>query len=304
MKYFIALIILSFGLISCSGDKLSDAYGNFEADEVIVGSEGQGKILSFNVKEGEQIQAGTIVGYIDTMQLSLKKQQLIASINAVAAQTLDVQSQLNIYREQKNNILREQRRVEHMLKDEAATQKELDNINGNIEVVDREIEAARKKLETNNRGILSQIEPIERQIDQVNDQINKSLIMNPVSGTVLTKYSEEMELAGYGTPLYKIAGLDEITLKVYVSGDQLSHIKIGQEVEVLIDDTKKENRALKGTIKWIASEAEFTPKIVQTKDERVDMVYAVKVLVQNDGYLKIGMPGEINFIGTSTAEGE
>lgn len=304
MKYFIALIILSFGLISCSGDKLSDAYGNFEADEVIVGSEGQGKILSFNVKEGEQIQAGTIVGYIDTMQLSLKKQQLIASINAVAAQTLDVQSQLNIYREQKNNILREQRRVEHMLKDEAATQKELDNINGNIEVVDREIEAARNKLETNNRGILSQIEPIERQIDQVNDQINKSLIMNPVSGTVLTKYSEEMELAGYGTPLYKIAGLDEITLKVYVSGDQLSHIKIGQEVEVLIDDTKKENRALKGTIKWIASEAEFTPKIVQTKDERVDMVYAVKVLVQNDGYLKIGMPGEINFIGTSTAEGE
>ncbi|MEP2238139.1 MAG: HlyD family efflux transporter periplasmic adaptor subunit [Maribacter sp.] len=302
MKYFIAVIILSFGLIGCSGEKLSDAYGNFEADEVIVGSEGQGKILSFNVKEGEQIPAGTIVGYIDTMQLSLKKQQLIASINAVSAQTLDVQSQLNIYREQKKNILREQRRVEHMLKDEAATQKELDNINGNIEVVDREIEAARKKLETNNRGILSQIEPIERQIDQINDQINKSLIMNPISGTVLTKYSEEMELAGYGTPLYKIAGLDEITLKVYVSGDQLSHIKIGQEVEVLIDDTKKENRALKGTIKWIASEAEFTPKIVQTKDERVDMVYAVKILVQNDGYLKIGMPGEINFTSYTSVE--
>lgn len=178
--------------------------------------------------------------------------------------------------------------------------KQRDDITGEAEVVEKKIIAAKRQLEIANRAIISQIAPLKEQVKSINDRIAKSMLVNPLQGEVLTKFMEENEVVGFGRPLYSIANLDEMILRVYVSGIQLPHIRLGQEVEVLIDETEKDNRALSGRISWISSRAEFTPKIIQTKDERTSLVYAVKILVKNDGSLKIGMPGEVNFKSTST----
>lgn len=296
MKYYRALFILMAGLWACGNNEdLADAYGNFESDEVLVSAETSGKLLMLNVEEGAQLKASDPVGLVDTAQLFLKKEQLKAGINAIISKVQPVQSQINVLTEKKRNILREKQRVERLLADSAATTQQFDEISGQLELVEREIAATRDKLESANRGILAEIKGLEIQIDQINLQLDKSVITNPIEGTVLQKFSEAGEITGFGKPLYKIAPLKQLYLRAYVSGSQLPSVKIGQEVNVGIDNGMGDIRTMPGVVTWISSKAEFTPKVVQTREERVSLVYAIKVKVENDGSLKIGMPGEVNW---------
>jgi HlyD family secretion protein len=291
-KANILLLILFLIISSCSNDDdKSDAYGNFEAIEIIVSAEATGKLLEFNVEEGQTIDEGEIIGYIDTVQLHLKKLQLEQQKKAVKTKSNNVFSQVSVLQQEKKNAFIEKERTEKLLKDEAAPKKQLDDINARINVINKQITS----VKTQNSTIFQEMKTIDTQIDQIGDQINKSEIKNPVKGTVLTKFTEPSEVVSYGKPLYKIANLKVMELRVYVSGDQLTSIKLGQKVKVLIDKNKEDNIFLEGTISWISSKAEFTPKTIQTNEERVNLVYAVKVRVVNDGILKIGMPGEILF---------
>jgi HlyD family secretion protein len=274
----------------------ADAYGNFEADELIVSAEGNGRILQLDVEEGQRLKAGTLVGLIDTVALQLKKQQLLASIQAIGGKTQDATPQIEVLKDQKANLLREEKRVKALLEDKAATPKQLDDIQGQIEVIEEQMAATKAQIATLNRGILGEIDPVKAQIKVIEDQIKRCYITNPVDGTVLSKLTEAHEFTAMGKPLYKIANLDDLILRAYVSGDQLPYLNIGQEVDVFIDADETTNQQLSGTVTWIANQAEFTPKIVQTKQERVNLVYAVKIKVANDGRLKIGMPAEILFM--------
>lgn len=291
-KIFLSLALLSLSFSSCSNDKnKSDAYGNFEAVETIVSAEASGKLQIFKVEEGQTIEADMEVGQIDTSQLYLKKIQLDEQKNTVKTKFKNVFSQVSVLQQQKKNALIERDRMEKLIKDEAGTRKQLDDINGNINVIDKQINS----VQATNGTTFAEIKTLDAQIEQIADQINKSSIINPVKGTVLSKFAEQSEIVSYGKPLYKIADLTVIELRVYVSGDQLSGVKIGQIVKVLIDSGRKEFKEYEGTVSWISSKAEFTPKIIQTKEERVNLVYAVKIKVKNDGSLKIGMPGEVIF---------
>ena len=293
MKNLLILISLSVILLSgCSNDKQkSDAYGNFEATETIVSSESSGKLYELNVEEGQILEANKIVGYIDTSQLYLKKLQLAQQKNTTRTKFKNVSSQISVLQEQKRVAIRERDRVERLLKDNAATGKQLDDINGNIDVINKQISS----IDIQNTTTNEELKGLDVQIQQVIDQLQKSNITNPVKGTVILKFAEQGEIVSFGKPLYKIADISIMELRVYVSGSQLPEIKLGQKVKVLIDDGKANYKTLEGEISWISSKAEFTPKIIQTKEERVNLVYAVKVRVNNDGSLKIGMPGEIMF---------
>ncbi len=286
------LIILTVLIASCSSriDK-SDAYGNFEATAIIVSSESNGKILELNIDEGQIIKANQIVGIIDTIDLSLKKQQLADQKRAVASRLVSISSQIEVQQQQKKNLLVNRDRIKKLFEDGAATQKQMDDMNGSIDLVNKQIIS----INTQKQGINDEIQAIGKQIAQVEEAIKKCYIINPVNGTILTKYAEQDEVTMFGKPIYKIANLDEMKLKVYISGSQLPQIKLGQRVEVLIDKDATTHTKLNGTICWISQTAEFTPKIIQTKKERVNLVYAVKVRVKNNGTLKIGMPGEVNF---------
>ena len=274
---------------------VSDAYGKFEAREVIVSSEANGKLIVFNAGEGQTLQSGALVGLVDTTLLHLQREQLKARIRALGGKTQDIEPQVEVLQEQKQNLLREERRLKSLVAEKAATTKQLDDLQGQLEIIDREISALRAQNKTVNKGILSEISPIEAQIDVVEEQIRRCYLYNPVSGTVLLQLAEQHEMTAAGKPLYTIAPLEQLELRAYVSGAQLPQVKIGQEVTVLIDEDAVQNRQLKGQVSWIAEEAEFTPKTVQTKEERVNLVYAFKVKVENDGALKIGMPGEVVF---------
>jgi len=292
MKRILFITLLSAGLFACSNiEERSDAFGNFEADPVIVSSESSGKILELNIEKGQKIEQGMLTALIDTVQIDLKLKQIAAQKDAVVARRQSIQSQIGVFDEQIKNLRINEKRVENMLKDNAATQKQLDDITGQIGVLERQIESTRTQYTSVNK----ELEVLDTQVAEARDVLTRCLVTAPASGTVLETYVEQGELASPGKPLFKMANLDELTLKVYVSGTQLSRVKIGQEVNVLIDKTATENQTLKGKVDWISSEAEFTPKIIQTKEERVKLVYAVKVLVKNDGTLKIGMPGEINW---------
>lgn len=294
-KYLLYIITLLPVLHGCMGNgEKADAYGNFEAVEVIISSEANGKLLSFQLEEGDKLETGQVVGYVDTMQLYLNRKQLQASIKAIKSKTQNVQVQIDVLQKQRINLLREKKRVENLLADSAATTKQYDDIVGQLDVVEKQIVATTSRLNTSNRGLLGEISPLKVKIEQIEDQIRKSVIINPDGGTVLTKFAYENEVTAFGKPLYKIADLKNITLRAYVSGNQLADLKIGQNVKVKIDqqDGMKE---LSGQVTWISSTAEFTPKVIQTKEERVNLVYAFKVLVKNNGELKIGMPGELFF---------
>jgi len=293
MKNILILISLSVILLSgCSNDKQkSDAYGNFEATETIVSSESSGKLYELNVEEGQIIDANKIVGYIDTSQLYLKKLQLAQQKNTTRTKFKNVSSQISVLQEQKRVAIRERDRVERLIKDNAATGKQLDDLNGSIDVINKQISS----IDIQNSTTNEELKGLDVQIQQVVDQLQKSNITNPVKGTVILKFAEQGEIVSFGKPLYKIADISIMELRVYVSGSQLPEIKLGQKVKVLIDDGKANYKTLEGEISWISSKAEFTPKIIQTKEERVNLVYAVKVKVVNDGSLKIGMPGEIVF---------
>jgi HlyD family secretion protein len=288
MKKIITLLLLT-SLISCNknNDK-ADGYGNFEATEVTISAEANGKIEYLKLEEGDILEPNIQVGLIDTTQLHFNKQQLIASKSTVYSKSANVLSQIKVLQEQLKTTLIEKKRIQNMFAENAATKRQVDEIDGKVSVIQEQI----KSVQTQNAPIVNEVKSIDVQIEKINDQIQKSKIVNPLKGTVLAKYSEPNEVTAFGKPLYKIADISEMTLRVYISETQLSQIKVGQNVSVKID-AEKEMKSFPGTISWIASSAEFTPKVVQTKEERVNLVYAVKVNVKNDGSLKIGMPAEM-----------
>ncbi len=288
----ILVLMVLAGFSSCSKrNNLSDAYGNFEAVQVTVSAESAGRIHYLNADEGMDIDSGKVVALIDTTDLFLKKLQLQTQKSAISVKRGSIESQIEVQQQQKANLTIEKNRVTRLIADKAATQKQLDDINGALDLVDRQVAS----IQTQYAGITEEIAVVERQIAQVSESIRKCYIRNPVRGTVLNKFAEAGEIAAPGRVLYKIADLSVMELKVYVSGDQLPAVKIGQHVEVLIDADKKSNRKLSGEVSWISPKAEFTPKIIQTKEERVNLVYGVKIKVPNDGSLKIAMPAEVNF---------
>ncbi len=288
----IITVVVSVSLFSCNnnGDE-SDAYGNFESDEVIVSAQMQGELKQLKIEEGQEVKADQMVGLIDTATLSVKKDQLEAKKEATAARLTNIEAQLEVQQEQIETFETEEQRIKKLLKDGAATQQQYDNIAGKLRVARKQL----KSIRTQKNSVYREMNVIDAQVREVEENMNKCLVKNPVKGTVLEKYLEKGEVALPGKAIYKIADLSTMYLRVYVSGAQLPNIKIGQKVEVLIDKDEVSNQKLNGEITWISSQAEFTPKIIQTKEERVDMVYAVKVKVQNDGRIKIGMPGEVNF---------
>ena len=288
----IGLMAVSYIFSSCSKkNNLSDAYGNFEAVQVTVSAESAGRIHFLDVEEGSQPDSGAIVALVDTADLYLKKLQLQSQKKAIAVRKTSIESQIAVQQQQKQNLLVEKNRVSRLIADKAATPKQLDDINGSIDLIDKQVE----NINTQNAGIAEEMEIVDRQIAQVNESIRKCFIRNPVKGTVLNKFAEAGEVTAPGRALYKIADLSIMELKVYISGTQLPAVKQGQPVEVLIDNDRNTNRKLSGVVSWISPKAEFTPKIIQTKEERVNLVYGVKIRVPNDGSLKIAMPAEVNF---------
>ena len=289
-------IAATLTLASCkTGKDDFDASGAFETEETIISAEASGTLKQFDVTEGQQLKAGQSIGYIDTVQLYLKKKQLEAQIGATLSMKPDIPAQVASLQEQLKAAEKEQQRITSLLKADAATQKQLDDINAQIDVIRKQIDAQHSSLSISSQSITQETLPLQVQIEQLNDQLSKCHIINPVNGTVLAKYTEANEIAATGKPLYKIADLSTLTLRAYISGDQLPKVKLDQKVKVLTDDGKGGYRETEGTISWISDKAEFTPKTIQTKDERADLVYAVKILVKNDGSLKIGMYAEVKF---------
>lgn len=288
MKKIITILILTI-LYSCNKTSdTADGYGNFEATEVTISAEANGKIDFLKLEEGDILEPQSQVGLIDTTQLYFNKEQLIAARKTVNSKSSNVLSQKRVLQEQLKTTMIEKNRIQNMFAENAATKRQVDEINGKVNIINEQI----KSVGTQNAPIIDEVKGIDVQIAKINDQIAKSKIINPIKGTVLAKYAESNEVTTFGKPLYKIADISDMTLRVYVSENQLPKIKIGQKVSVKIDSDKDMN-SFQGTISWIAESAEFTPKIIQTKEERVNLVYAVKVKVKNDGTLKIGMPAEM-----------
>jgi len=288
------LVILVIGLSflgGCAGDQTSDAYGQFEATETTVSAETGGKLLQFTPEEGMELGKDIQVGLIDTVRLALAKKELRARLGSVQSKITHINAQVAVLEERLSTAESDLKRIRGLIEDGAATPQKLDDAQGNVSALQKEIEA----LRTQKLSVRAEIDAIYAQIEQLNEQIRDARIINPVSGTVLTTFVEPYEYVRQGQPLYQVANLDTLELRVYVSGAQLPHIALGQGVQVLVDKNEDENQEFNGRISWIASEAEFTPKMIQTKEERVTQVYAVKVRVPNrEGILKIGMPGEMN----------
>lgn len=309
MKKSIVLIFITI-IISCTkSNQQFDAQGSFEADEVLVSSELTGKITMFKVQEGDTLNSGVLVGLIDAINIQLQKDQINATINSLNKKLSNVEPQIKLLEEQlkvqqtqHHNLLHEKKRIESLVKQDAATGKQLDEINYQIEVLLKQMKVTEQQkfvqqniVNTQNRSILSEADPLKKRDEQLADQIKKSQIFNPIKGTVLTTYVHENEMTAAGKALYKIADLSVINLRAYITGEQLSQIKLGQPVTVFTDKGRDEYNQYKGSIVWISDKAEFTPKTIQTKDERANLVYAIKVKVKNDGLLKIGMYAEIKF---------
>ena len=292
----IVLFLLTTLLFSCSnGNGDFDATGTFESEEVIVSTEAMGKLLEFDVEEGMVLKKDQIVGLVDTTQLYLKMKQLESTIKSVLSRQPDIPTQLAAIQEQIETAEREKKRIENLVKSDAATTKQLDDINSQLDVLNKQYDATKSSLTITKQGMRSETLPLIAQVEQIQDQINKSIIKNPIDGTVLTRYAKQYEMTSGGKALYKIADLSEMILRAYINGDQLGQVKLDQEVKVYVDKGDGEQKELEGEIYWVSSKAEFTPKTIQTKDERANLVYAIKIRVKNDGYLKIGMYGEVKF---------
>lgn len=287
---FVAVALLAVGCNT--GNERADAYGNFEATEVTVSAQQGGQLLRFEVEEGGRVQEDAPVGLVDTTQLALRRREMEAQREASRTRIDQVRSEMDVLGAELEVAETEEARIERLVEDEAATQQQLDGARGRVRVLTRRIQATRTQLRT----VQSEIASIDAGIAQVAQQLEDARIVNPIEGVVLTTYAEPHELVAQGAPLYDVADLRSMYLRAYVSGAQLPHIQIGQPVTVLVDRDETENQALDGTVSWIADEAEFTPRTIQTKEERVNLVYAIKVRVPNpDGTLKIGMPGEVVF---------
>lgn len=291
-KTFFILVFISYVMSACNDNaREADAYGNFEATEITISAEGNGRIEFLNLTEGMEFKEAADVGMIDTILLSLQKRELVARRRAVAAGLQAILSRIAVFQQQLVNMEKDRYRIEEMFKDGASTVKQVDDINGEINVVRREIDV----VNTERAQVTANLESIDAKIESIKDKIQRYIINVPQAGVILEKYVEPFEMVSLGKPIFKMADLSEMILRVYISGDQLSYLKVGQEVEVQVDGGVRKNIVMSGKISWISSQAEFTPKIIQTKKERVKLVYAVKVLVRNDGRVKIGMPGEIRF---------
>lgn len=319
------IFILSiFALFSCNNSAESyDASGTFEADEILVTAKANGTILNLNLEEGQHLKRNEKVGEIDPKNVELQKEQVIATIDAIDQKTNSalpqiqvLQSQIStqsanvsILQEQLQNAVRERNRTANLVAKDAATKKQLDDANGQIKVIQKQIAAAQSQLSVlqqqisttkenvslQNRAILSERKPTQKKIEQIDEQLKNNSIESPISGMVLTQYLNQGEFATVGKPIFKIANLEVMTLKTFITGDQLPQIKIGQQVKVLLEAGEGKTKELPGTIYWISSKAEFTPKTIQTKNERANLVYAAKIHVKNEGYLKIGMYGDVKF---------
>ena len=290
---FLITVLFLFGCGNGSGN--FDATGTFESEEVIVSSESMGKLLKFDVEEGMILKQDQVVGLVDTTQLYLKKKQLESTIKSVLSKQPDIPTQLAAIQEQIATAEREKNRIENLVKSDAATTKQLDDINSQLDVLNKQYDATKSSLTITRQGMRSETLPLIAQVEQIEDQINKSIIKNPIDGTVLTRYAKQDEITSNGKALYKIADLSEMILRAYINGDQLGQVKFDQKVKVFVDKGDGEQKEMEGEIYWVSSKAEFTPKTIQTKDERANLVYAIKVRVKNDGYLKIGMYGEVKF---------
>jgi HlyD family secretion protein len=285
---------LSILLISCNGNKNSyDASGCFEAEETIISSEATGVIRRFDLAEGQVLTAGQPLGYIDSTQLYLKKKQLESQLKALLGKRPNVAVQLSALQTQLKTAESEKLRVEKLVKGEAAVSKQLDDINAQIETLKKQIEATKSSLDISSDGISNDAKTLQIQIEQLDDQLAKCRLVSPQNGTVLAKIAKVNELTTTGKPLYKMADLQNIILRAYITSSQLTHLKIGQTVKIFADFGEKETREYDGKVSWISEKSEFTPKTIQTQDERANLVYAVKIVVKNDGYLKIGMYGQI-----------
>jgi len=273
-----------------------DASGTFETQEIIVSAETLGKILMLDIQEGDNVKEGDVLGVIDTMQLYLSKLQLKTSIKAVTSRKTNVNTQIAVLQEQLSTAKVEKERIEKLLKANAANRKQLDDINAQIAVLEKQIAAQRSAMESGNSSISEESSALEIQIAQLDDQLKKSRITSPINGTILVKYAEKGEMAAPGKALFKVANTDEMILRAYVSASQFTQLKLGQEIAVFADFGEKETREYKGSVVWISEKAEFTPKTVQTRDERDNLVYAIKIRVKNDGYLKIGMYGGVKLV--------
>ncbi len=294
-KWTLLIVIYSL-FVGCSGSKNDfEASGTFEAEETIISAEVTGVIRQFDVEEGQELTAGQIIGYIDSTQLYLKKRQLESQIRALQGRKPNIAVQLSALQAQLQTAQTERTRLEKLVAGDAATQKQLDDVNAQIEVLKKQINAQQSSLKISSDGISDDVATLQVQIEQLEDQLAKHRLTAPQNGTVLAKIAKVNELTTVGKPLYKIADLQNITFRAFVTSAQLTQLKIGQNVRVFADFGEKKRREYKGTISWISDKSEFTPKTIQTQDERANLVYAVKITVKNDGYLKIGMYGEVNF---------
>ena len=323
MKNFILPIIL-MTVVACSKSETDyDASGTFEAEEIMVTAKATGTILKLEVEEGQQLALHEKVGEIDPKTIELQKEQVIASIDALEQKTgsavpqiqvlqtqISAQSaNVSVLQEQLRNAVRERDRTANLVARDAATQKQLDDANGQIKVIQKQIAAAHTQLNTlqqqiaaakenvsiQNRAILSERKPTQKKVEQMDEQLKNNTIESPIAGMVLTKYINEGEFAMTGKPVFKMADLDLMILKIFITGDQLAQVKTGQQVKVFIDMSEGKTKELPGTVYWISPKAEFTPKTIQTKNERANLVYAAKIHVKNDGFMKIGMYGDVKF---------
>jgi HlyD family secretion protein len=285
---FMALLLL----VACNKSKdRSDAYGNFEAVETTISSEANGKLIKLNLEEGQLLKAGMPVGIIDTVDTQLKLEQLKAQIKSINSKSDNLKAQIAVVEQQKENLLVDKQRITGLLKDKAATPKQMDDIKGAIDVAEKQ----KQSFEVQYKSVNDEVDVVRKQIEQLKESIRRCHLINPVDGVVLAKYAEAYEMMTMGKAIYKIADISSLDLKVFVSGKQLPEVKLGKEVSVMVDQPDGTMKKLTGIVSWISDQAEFTPKIIQTRDERVNLVYAVKIKVKNDGNIKIGMPAEVNF---------
>ena len=296
MKAFHLIIPLFVGIsfYSC-GSKIgqTDVSGTFETTEILVSAQATGTILALNMEEGQVLKANQQIGFIDTIQLALKKKQLRASIQALKSRLPEIDVQMAVLQQQLSTAKSEQARLTKLVGANAAPQKQLDDVVAQIAVLQKQMTATKSTLKNGNDGADNEIVALNAQLEQIDDMLRKSYIKSPIDGTVLVKYAEVGELAVQGKTLFKVADISKMILRVYLTADQLAKLKVGQKVKVNAEFGLKENKSYNGTVSWISSNAEFTPKTIQTRDERANLVYAAKVLVPNDGNLKIGMYGGI-----------